>query len=53
MAMVRPITTYSVNDHWTLEGGLNRFYGNEKHTFFGQFQDNTNLYAAIRYSFAR
>ncbi len=50
---LRPIATYSVDDHWTLEGGANWFFGDEKHTFFGQFQDNTNVYAAIRYNFAR
>ena len=50
---VRPIAAFSVDDHWTLEGGANWFFGDEKHTFFGQFQDNTNLYAAIRYNFAR
>jgi hypothetical protein len=50
---VRPIATFSVDDHWTLEGGANWFFGDDRHTFFGQFQDNTNVYAAIRYSFAR
>ena len=50
---VRPIATFAVDDHWTLEGGANWFFGDEDHTFFGQFEDNTNVYAAIRYSFAR
>mgnify|MGYP000284809183 CR=1 FL=1 len=50
---VRPIATYSVDDHWTLEGGANWFFGDDEHTFFGQFEDNTNVYAAIRFSFAR
>ncbi|MDZ7753070.1 MAG: hypothetical protein U5S82_15785 [Gammaproteobacteria bacterium] len=50
---VRPSATFSVDDHWTLEGGANWFFGDEKHTFFGQFQDDTNLYAAIRYNFAQ
>jgi hypothetical protein len=50
---VRPIATYSVDDHWTLEGGANWFFGANDHTFFGQFQDNTNLYAALRYNFSR
>ena len=50
---VRPIATFAVDDHWTLEGGANWFFGDEDHTFFGQFEDNTNVYAAIRYSYPR
>lgn len=50
---IRPTATFSMDDHWTLEGGANWFFGDKDHTFLGQFQDNSNLYAAVRYSFAR
>ena len=34
-----------------LEIGGNIFFGDYSNTFFGQFQNNTNVYAALRYSF--
>jgi hypothetical protein len=43
--------TYKVDDNWQVEGGANLFYGREEHTFFGQFDDNNNVFAAVRYSF--
>ncbi len=48
---LRPHVTYKIDDHWTMEAGGNIFGGEREYTFFGQFQENTNLYAAIRYSF--
>jgi hypothetical protein len=48
---VRPRFHYKMSDNWSVEGGGNIFNGAENHTFFGQFQDNTNVYAGIRYSF--
>lgn len=50
-AYLRPNVNYRVTDHVTVESGLNIFFGDEPYTFFNQFQNNTNLYAAIRYSF--
>jgi hypothetical protein len=50
---LRPIATYHVDDRWTLQGGANWFFGEHSDTFFGQFDKNTNIYASIRYSFAR
>jgi hypothetical protein len=50
---LRPIATYRVDDRWTLQGGANWFFGEHSDTFFGQFDKNTNIYASIRYSFAR
>ncbi len=50
-AYLRPKATYDLTDQWRLEVGGNLFYGEENHTFFGQFQDNTNAYAGVRYSF--
>ncbi len=43
--------TYKVSDSWQVDAGGNFLYGKENHTFFGQFQDASNLYAGLRYSF--
>ena len=48
---MRPRAAYKVTDHWRVEMGANVFFGNHKHTFFGQFEDNSNLYFGTRYSF--
>jgi hypothetical protein len=50
-AYLRPKVSYKIDDHWTVEGGGNVFFGNREHTFFGQFADNTNVYGALRYGF--
>jgi len=47
---LRPKVHYRLDDAWFVELGANLFFG-DKETFFGQFNNNTNLYAAIRYSF--
>ena len=47
----RPQATYSVNDHWEVSTGGNLFFGKYDHTFFGQFEDNSNLYISAQYSF--
>lgn len=50
-AFLRPRASYEISDAWEATVGANVFLGEENHTFFGQFEDNTNIYAAIRYSF--
>lgn len=50
-AYLRPNATYKINDHWTADLGANIFAGESDTSFFGQFKNNTNLYAGIRYSF--
>lgn len=50
-AYLRPTIQYTCTDHLTLEGGGNIFLGESRTTFFGQFENNTNLYIAVRYSF--
>ena len=50
-AYLRPRAVYDVTDNWRVEVGGNLFFGEQEHTFFGQFQDNTNAYAGVRYSF--
>jgi len=48
---LRAGVSYRLDDNWTLSSGLNQFYGDEQHTFFGQLEDNSNIYAAVRYGF--
>ncbi|MCK5806245.1 MAG: hypothetical protein KAI66_25665, partial [Lentisphaeria bacterium] len=50
-AYLRPKVHYKVTDHLSVVAGGNVFLGEERHTFFGQFDDNTNVYAGARYSF--
>ncbi len=48
---LRPNVNYKASDNLALEAGANVFFGDYPSTFFGQFQNDTNLYAAVRYSF--
>ncbi|MHC4593941.1 MAG: hypothetical protein ACYS19_03230 [Planctomycetota bacterium] len=48
---MRPNINYKVNDNLAIEAGANIFFGDYPSTFFGQFQNNTNIYTALRYSF--
>ncbi len=48
---MRPNVHYKVSDNLAVEAGVNIFFGDYPHTFFGQFEDNTNIYTAVRYSF--
>lgn len=50
-AYFRPSVSYKVTDAWLLETGGNFFVGKNDYSFFGQFVQNNNVYAAIRYSF--
>ncbi|MEX2482416.1 MAG: DUF1302 family protein [Gammaproteobacteria bacterium] len=50
-AYLRPELSYQLDDRWRLEGGLNVFLGTRRHTFFGQFEDDSNAYLAVRYAF--
>lgn len=43
--------TYSPVDDWSLSAGTNLFYGDAPYTFFGQFKDASNVFAAYRYYF--
>ncbi|MCB2081330.1 MAG: hypothetical protein H6908_00240 [Hyphomicrobiales bacterium] len=47
----RASVNYKLDDHWQLETGLNLFYGQRHTSFFGQFEDTSNIYAGVRYSF--
>ena len=48
---LRPVVNYRISDAWNVAGGLNLFGGDERYTFFGQFEDATNGYLRVRYSF--
>ena len=48
---LRPIVNYKASDNLAVEVGSNIFFGDERHTFFNQFHNNTNLYLGVRYSF--
>jgi hypothetical protein len=48
---LRPKFNYKVNDQLAIDGGINWFFGSEEHTFFGQFEDASNIYAGMRWNF--
>ncbi|GAB6063976.1 hypothetical protein [Deferrisoma palaeochoriense] len=50
-AYLRPKASYKVSDEVLVTVGGNVFLGAHDDTFFGQFEDNTNVYARVRYSF--
>jgi hypothetical protein len=50
-AYLRPNVHYKIDDHWAAEVGGNVFVGEDDHTFFGQFERNSNVYVAARYGF--
>jgi hypothetical protein len=41
-------TSYKISDELRVEAGGNFFYGSQDHTFLSQFQNNNNIYIAIR-----
>ncbi len=50
-AYLRPKVHYKISDQWAVDAGGNIFIGSDDYTFFGQFEDNTNAYAGVRYNF--
>jgi len=48
---VRLKANYKLTDSWQAETGANVFYGEQLNAFFGQFEDASNLYVSVRYSF--
>ncbi len=48
---LRPKVEYQVDDNWSVEVGGNIFAGEHRYTFFNQFRDNTNVFAAVRFGF--
>jgi len=50
-AYLRPTISYTINDHWKISAGANLFYGKNRNSFFGQFEDSSNAYFAVKRSF--
>lgn len=48
---LRPNIHFKITDQWAMEGGCNIFFGNSDHTFFAQFEKNSNLYLGVRRTF--
>ncbi len=48
---LRPKLTWKRSALWTFELGANVFFGDDEHTFFSQFENNSNVFAAARFSF--
>ncbi len=50
-AHLRPNVHYKINDLWSVSAGSNIFPAEKNLSFFGQLEDNTNVYGRVRYSF--
>lgn len=48
---LRPKVHYKITDQWAVDLGGNIFLGKEDHTFFGQFEEDSNVYAGLRWNF--
>ena len=48
---IRPRITYKIVEPLAIVVGANLMFGRDDYTFFGQLQENTNVYARLRYSF--
>lgn len=48
---LRPQVSWRISDVWNLSAGGNVFFGKEDYSFFGQFQDDSNLYARLRFNY--
>jgi hypothetical protein len=48
---IRPRITYKIAEPLAIAIGANLMFGRDEYTFFGQLQQNSNVYARLRYSF--
>ena len=48
---LRPSAKYRIDDAWSVTVGANIFGGRQRHSFFGQFEDASNIYARLRYAY--
>lgn len=48
---IRPSVSYRFDDRLSATIGANLFSGRRPHTFFGQFEEGSNLYGRLRYAF--
>jgi hypothetical protein len=49
--LIRPRVTYKVSDNLSAALGANLFGGEKRTTFFGQFDQDDNVYLTVRYDF--
>lgn len=50
-AYLRPSLHYKIDDRWSVSSGANYFFGRKGHTFYAQFEDNSNIWLAMRYGY--
>lgn len=48
---LRPKVHYRITDQWAADLGANLFAKSRDDAFFGQYENNTNVYFGLRYSF--
>ena len=48
---LKPMVSYRADDSWQLAAGANLFFGSDRHTFFGQHEDNSNAWVRVRYNY--
>ena len=48
---LKPSITYRYNDQWLFSSGANLFWGEKKYTFFGQHQQNSNVWLRVKAQF--
>ena len=48
---LRPTLEYRYSDRLRLSAGANLFGGSQRHTFYGQFQDDSSVFTRLRWSF--
>jgi hypothetical protein len=48
---LKPKISYRMDDHWFYELGANEFGGADNFTQWGQFQDSSNVYGRVKYTF--
>jgi hypothetical protein len=48
---LKPSITYRYSDQWLFSAGANLFWGEEKYTFFGQHQQNSNAWLRVKAHF--
>jgi hypothetical protein len=46
---LRPKLVWKRSDHQIVEFGANLFFGRDNFTFFGQFENSSNVYGSIRF----
>lgn len=50
-AYLKPSVSYRYSDQWQFSGGANVFVGKHQYSFFGQHEDNSNLWLRVRYNY--